>query len=123
MSRSYSLSDLADQDILDIAVYLAQFGVNVADRMIDKLHKKFDLLLDHPTLGRPRDELRSGLRSLAVDRYVVFTFHSMTEFESSGYCMEAATSKTNSANGGTHGLDEARTQEKVLTTIEIEQRI
>lgn len=72
MNPSYSLSDLADQDILDIGVYLSQFGVKVADRTIDKLQKKFELLAEMPTLGRARDELRSGLRSLAVDRYVVF---------------------------------------------------
>lgn len=72
MSEQYSIADLADQDILDIGVYLSQFGISVTDRMIDRLHAQFSKLAAFPGMGKARDDIRSGLRSIAVDGYVVF---------------------------------------------------
>ena len=40
--------------------------------MIDRLHKSFELLAEFPTIGRVRDEIRPGLRSDAVRKYVVY---------------------------------------------------
>ena len=72
MSDQFYLADLADQDILDIAVYLARFGVNVANRAIDRLNEAFQTLSEFPGMGRGRDEVRKGLRSFPVDQFVVY---------------------------------------------------
>ena len=43
-----------------------------ADRWVDELDEKMRLWATQPLIGRSRDELAPGLRSLAFGRYVVF---------------------------------------------------
>lgn len=46
--------------------------MEIADRLIDSLTRRFFLLAKHPNLGRARDEdLSSGIRSFPVGRYVI----------------------------------------------------
>ena len=58
--------------MLDIAVYLSQFGVDVADRMIVRLEEACATLAEFPGMGRGRDELKPKLRSFPVGQYIVF---------------------------------------------------
>jgi len=47
-------------------------SVDIADRLIDSITERFFLLARHPHVGRPRDDdLRPGLRSFPVGRYVI----------------------------------------------------
>jgi len=47
-------------------------SVEIADRLIDSITQRFLLLARHPHIGRRRDEdLRPGLRSLAMGEYVI----------------------------------------------------
>ena len=47
-------------------------SVEIADRLIDSLTERFFMLARHPHVGRPRDDdLRPGLRSFPVARYVI----------------------------------------------------
>lgn len=62
----------AELDILDIWVYVAADSVVAADRWLDGLDEKMRLWATQPLMGRARDELAPGLRSLAFGRYVVF---------------------------------------------------
>ena len=62
----------AEADILEIWGYIAEDSVVVADRWVDKLDEKFALWATQPMMGRARDELSPGIRSLAFGRYVVF---------------------------------------------------
>ncbi len=58
----YRLSDLAEQDLLETWLYLAaDAGVERADRLIDAIVQRFDLLTEQPRAGRLRPEL--GLTS------------------------------------------------------------
>lgn len=43
-----------------------------ADRWVDRLDDKLVLWATQPMMGRSRDELAPGVRSLAFGRYVVF---------------------------------------------------
>ena len=43
-----------------------------ADRWVDRLDEKLSLWATQPLIGRPRDELAFGLRSMPFGRYVVF---------------------------------------------------
>lgn len=43
-----------------------------ADRHLFEIEFAFDRLLDNRELGRPRDELIAGMRSVFVDPHVVF---------------------------------------------------
>ena len=62
----------AEADILEIWEYIAEDSVVEADRWVDKLDEKFALWATQPMMGRARDELSPGIRSLAFGRYVVF---------------------------------------------------
>jgi toxin ParE1/3/4 len=62
----------AEADILEIWGYIAEDSAMAADRWVDKLDEKFALWAMQPMMGRARDELLSGIRSLVFGRYVVF---------------------------------------------------
>jgi len=63
---------LAEVDILEIWDYIAEDSTVEADRWIDRLDETLALWATQPTMGRSRNELATGLRSLAFGRYVVF---------------------------------------------------
>jgi plasmid stabilization system protein ParE len=48
---------LAAADILDIWDHIAEDSVEQADRWVDKLDEKFELIATQPLMGRARDEL------------------------------------------------------------------
>ena len=62
----------AEADILEIWDYIAEDSVVEADRWLDRLDEKFSLWASQPMMGRGRDELALGIRSLVFGRYVVF---------------------------------------------------
>jgi toxin ParE1/3/4 len=46
--------------------------LETADRLIESITERFDLLSSNPDIGRRRDEdLRPGLRSFSVGQYVI----------------------------------------------------
>ena len=63
---------LAEADILEIWDYIAEDSIVEADPWMDRLDEKLRLWATLPMMGRSRDELATGLRSLAFGRYVVF---------------------------------------------------
>jgi toxin ParE1/3/4 len=47
-------------------------SIDIADHLIDSITERFFMLARHPHVGRPRDDdLRPGLRSFPVGRYVI----------------------------------------------------
>ncbi len=62
----------AEADILEIWAYIAEDSIVEADRWIDRLDESLMLWATQPKMGRSRDELSPGIRSLAFGRYVVF---------------------------------------------------
>ena len=73
MDSLYQLTDRADQDLFEASLYLARAGsIETAERFLKAIHQKFALLVDNPGLGRQREELASGLRSIPEGRYVIF---------------------------------------------------
>lgn len=67
------LSPEAESELDQIWRYIAQASGNteIANRLMDRITSQFWYLGRHPHLGRPRDDLRPGLRSLAVEEYVI----------------------------------------------------
>ena len=59
-------------DIFEIWDFIAEDRVSAADRWIDLLDQQFQLLATQPMLGRTRDELGPGIRSLPFGRYLIF---------------------------------------------------
>ena len=69
----YVLSRDADQDVSDIFDYSVQmFGVSQAADDLLSLDACFESLVANPDLGRERNEIRPGLRSVPVGGHVVF---------------------------------------------------
>ena len=62
----------AEADILEIWEYIAGDSISAADQWVDELHEKMSLWASQPLMGRARDELVPGVRSLTFGRYVVF---------------------------------------------------
>jgi toxin ParE1/3/4 len=63
---------LARRDLIEIWNYIADDSVRSADALIDQVDAKLTLLATNPKLGRTRDELSVGLRSVSVGRYILF---------------------------------------------------
>ena len=66
------ISDQAQEDLLDIWLYIANDSPLAADRFLDFLYEKCRTLCASPQLGRLRNELLPELRSLPVKRYTIF---------------------------------------------------
>jgi toxin ParE1/3/4 len=72
MTPQFYLSQPAIQDVEDISDYIAsQTGLEQAERFLSKLDAKFARITQFPSLGRPRNEIFPGLRSLAMDSYLI----------------------------------------------------
>jgi toxin ParE1/3/4 len=70
---AHRVSALAQADLDQIWDYLftESGSTEIARRQILAIVERFILLSDHPHLGRPREDLRPGLRSFPVGDYVV----------------------------------------------------
>ena len=87
----YRLSPLAEQDLDEIWSYVAEDATpTTADRLIDDIIHRFDLLAEQPGMGRARPEFGIGVRSFAVENYVIYYRHEGDEFWSPGFFMDDA---------------------------------
>lgn len=63
----------AQADLLEIWHYFARVGsAEVADEILLELGRTVRRLERHPLMGRPRDELATGLRSILANPHIVF---------------------------------------------------
>ena len=68
----YKISRLAEQDLEDIWVYLAENNQIAADKQIAKILNCLPMLAQFPDIGKTRDDLSDSLRSFPVKPYIVF---------------------------------------------------
>jgi len=66
------ISPEAEQDLLDIWLYIAEDNPANADRFLDRLEGKALKLAEFTEIGIDRPELASDLKSFPVDRYVLY---------------------------------------------------
>lgn len=72
----YRLSSLAEQDLDEIWSYVADdASPGTADRLVDAIIDRLDLLAEHPGMGRGRPEFGPGVRSFAIENYVIYYRH------------------------------------------------
>ena len=62
----------AEADLLEIWLYVARDSPSAADRFLDSVDQKCDLLARFPEIGRSRPELGADRRSFTVDSCVIF---------------------------------------------------
>jgi toxin ParE1/3/4 len=62
----------ADEDLIDIWVYIAQDNLEAADGLLDEIEDKLVLLSEQPRLGRARPDIAPELRYFPVGNYLIF---------------------------------------------------
>ena len=73
---SYRLSVLAEQDLEEVWSYVAEAAsLATADRLIDAIIDRFELLAEQPRMGRLRPEFDAGVRSFTVENHVIYYRH------------------------------------------------
>jgi toxin ParE1/3/4 len=66
------LTASAKEDLLGIWEYIATHDEIAADRYLDHLSSRPCELIQHPELGRKRDEILKGIRSLLSRNHLIF---------------------------------------------------
>jgi plasmid stabilization system protein ParE len=72
----YRLSVLAERDLEEIWSYVAEdASPATADRLIDGIIQRFELLAEQPRMGRLRPEFGAEVRSFTVENHVIYYRH------------------------------------------------
>ena len=66
------ISTQAEQDLLDIWLYIAEDSLVNADRFLDKINDTVQRLAEFKNIGVNRPELAVGLLSFPLDRYMLY---------------------------------------------------
>jgi toxin ParE1/3/4 len=67
-----SVSREAKVDLVEIFLYIARDNLDAAHRTHSRLEEILRTIASQPKIGRTRDELIPGIRSLASDSHVVY---------------------------------------------------
>jgi plasmid stabilization system protein ParE len=68
-------SAIAENDLLETWLYIAEYSVDAADQLLDQIDTETRMLLIQPRIGRTRDELAEGMRSWTTSTpYILFYF-------------------------------------------------
>jgi toxin ParE1/3/4 len=70
MSR-IRITPLAEQDLVEIWYFIAQDDPLAADRILDLLEDKYELLADNPHMGPARPDIAKELRYHPVGSYLL----------------------------------------------------
>jgi toxin ParE1/3/4 len=62
----------AVKDLDAIWLYIARDSIDAAQRMIERIERAAARLAQMPGMGRSREELQPGLRSISVGNYLIF---------------------------------------------------
>jgi toxin ParE1/3/4 len=61
----------AEEDLIDLWLYIAQDNPSAADRLLDEIEDKFLLLAANPRLGPARPGIAPDCRYFPVGRYLI----------------------------------------------------
>lgn len=67
-----TISPEAEQDLVDIWLYIAEDQPLNADRFLARLEEQANKLAEFSNMGVAREELAFALKSFPLDRYVLF---------------------------------------------------
>ena len=70
--RHLILAQQARDDLIEIWLYIAADSPAAADKFIDYVYEQAKKLCSNSELGRKRDDLIAGIRSMPVKRYLIF---------------------------------------------------
>ncbi|MFE1601452.1 type II toxin-antitoxin system RelE/ParE family toxin [Methylobacterium sp. ID0610] len=61
----------ADEDLIHIWSSIAQYDPGAADRLLDAIEQRWQLLVQHPYSGVSREEIAPNLRHLVIRQYLI----------------------------------------------------
>ncbi|BAT56709.1 hypothetical protein NOS3756_57210 (plasmid) [Nostoc sp. NIES-3756] len=61
----------AEEDLIEIWMYIAVENPEAADRLLDQIEAKCQMLADKPGLGQARPDIAPELRYFPVGRYLI----------------------------------------------------
>ena len=70
--NEFVLSKRAEADVDDIWTYIARNDRQAADRQIDRIYDRFEMLVEQPEFGESVGYLTAGLRRTRVGNYVIY---------------------------------------------------
>lgn len=71
MKLKVVLSPLALRDLQDIHDYIARDNPDAANVFLDRIDSRLEMIREHPGIGRKREELPAGLRSVVEGNYLI----------------------------------------------------
>jgi toxin ParE1/3/4 len=66
----FKFTPLAEQDLEDIWLYIAQDNPRAAHKLLDRIEAQCELLAIHPELGPARNDIAKGLRYHPLASYL-----------------------------------------------------
>jgi len=79
MMATAVLSDRAQTDIVDLVRAIGRLSRPAAIRFADAVDARCRLIASNPGMGRPRDEIRPGVRSVVIEKKYLILFESIEE--------------------------------------------
>ncbi len=70
----YILTAEAENDLKEIWVYIAENNRSAADKLIEGIFEKFQLLADNKEIGRRRDDFIIEMRVFPFKKYYIYYF-------------------------------------------------
>lgn len=68
----YVINILASRDLNEIAEYFAQNSLEAGEKFFQEFNRKCQQLVTFPNSGRSYAEIRSDLRGLSLEGYIIF---------------------------------------------------
>ena len=81
MRLELTLTPTARNDLFEIADSLSEYSERVAVRLTNQLERRIQLLCTIPKLGRLREDLLTGMRSVVVDKCVIYYIPTESEIQ------------------------------------------
>lgn len=61
----------AEEDLIEIWMYVAADNPEVADKLIERIDTKCKMLADNPAMGQARPDIAPGLRYFPTGQYLI----------------------------------------------------
>lgn len=70
----YRLAEQAESDLREIWIFISEHDESAADRLVEAIFEKFELLANHKEIGRRQDDLLVGMRMFPFKKYHIYYF-------------------------------------------------
>ncbi len=70
--KQHIISPEASQDLSEIINYFASKNIDAGERFVDEFDKKCKYLANFPNMGRSYENIKSNLRGVPLDDYIIF---------------------------------------------------